>query len=347
MPLQTTTDCGSETTQLHGMAKALRWVASMFVRWNLISIFWSESFHPNIDSRETPAHEYVRSVHNIAVECSWLRLRLEFGDSAVICFKKGQEDGIYLSHIPGHAYAEHFVFKTLFLFITWIILGNYANGSGQGSSISWPRSLWRVEIHISLAATSINLALLVCLTMRHIAFLTHGVDSTFLRLTWMLFERSRISSVMVMTCSVFLLSLLYLNKRPIKFISPFMFRISLSAMSGTSLALCYLFYFPECTVFSLWESWFKHPTNVLLHPLFYNTQHFFTSAFLQETPVNLGGLCWFPRLLFFLLALSPWSKFQLWLSAQAASRVSLISTPTDAPSVLLESLALVALRLNL
>ncbi|KAF8967102.1 hypothetical protein BDZ97DRAFT_1903511 [Flammula alnicola] len=86
MPLQITTDCGSETTQLHAMAKALR-----------------ESFHPDIDPKETPAHVYVRSVHNIAIERSWLRLRLEFGDSAVIVFKQGEDDGIYLAHIPEHA----------------------------------------------------------------------------------------------------------------------------------------------------------------------------------------------------------------------------------------------------
>jgi hypothetical protein len=85
---------------------------------HLSSIFQSESFHPDIDSRETPAHEYVRSVHNIAVKRSWLRLRLEFGDSAVICFKKGQEEGIYLSHIPEHACVEYFFSETSFLFIT-------------------------------------------------------------------------------------------------------------------------------------------------------------------------------------------------------------------------------------
>ncbi|KAF8811204.1 hypothetical protein BYT27DRAFT_7221594 [Phlegmacium glaucopus] len=90
MPLQTTTDCGSETTQLHGMAKAL-----------------CDSFHPDINSTETPAHVYVRSVHNIAVECSWLHFCLEFGDSVVICFKQGEGDGVYLSHIPEHAYLLH------------------------------------------------------------------------------------------------------------------------------------------------------------------------------------------------------------------------------------------------
>ena len=58
---------------------------------------------------ETPAHVYVRSVHNIAVECSWLRLCLEFGDNAVICFKQGEDDGLYLAHIPEHAYVSFFL----------------------------------------------------------------------------------------------------------------------------------------------------------------------------------------------------------------------------------------------
>ena len=69
-------------------------------------ILSSESFHPDIDSTETPAHVYVRSVHNISIERSWLRLRLEFGDNAVLCFQQGIDDGIYLSHIPEHAYVE-------------------------------------------------------------------------------------------------------------------------------------------------------------------------------------------------------------------------------------------------
>ena len=64
----------------------------------------SESFHLDIDPMETPAHVYVQSVHNIAVEHSWLHLHLEFGDNAVIVFKQGGDDGIYLAHIPEHAY---------------------------------------------------------------------------------------------------------------------------------------------------------------------------------------------------------------------------------------------------
>lgn len=62
-----------------------------------------DAFHPEINGVETPAHIYVRSVHNISIECSWLRLHLEFGNSTVIVFKKAEEDGVYLSHIPEHA----------------------------------------------------------------------------------------------------------------------------------------------------------------------------------------------------------------------------------------------------
>ncbi|KAF8639055.1 hypothetical protein AX17_001751 [Amanita inopinata Kibby_2008] len=78
IPLQFTTDCGSETTQLHGLVTALR-----------------EILHPDIDIQEFPAHVYLRSVHNISIERSWLRLRLDWGDNAVIVFEKGKEDGIY------------------------------------------------------------------------------------------------------------------------------------------------------------------------------------------------------------------------------------------------------------
>ncbi|KAJ6553452.1 hypothetical protein B0H10DRAFT_2202016 [Mycena sp. CBHHK59/15] len=67
VPLQTTTDCGSETTILFGIVNSLRSI-----------------FHPDLDATELPPHVYLRSVHNIAVERQWLRLRLEFGDNAVI-----------------------------------------------------------------------------------------------------------------------------------------------------------------------------------------------------------------------------------------------------------------------
>ncbi|KAJ7021740.1 hypothetical protein C8F04DRAFT_972311 [Mycena alexandri] len=83
MPIQTTTDCGSETTLLFGVVNTLR-----------------HQFHPEIDSVEVPPHVYLRSVHNISVERQWLRLRLDFGDNCVLTFNKGTEDLKYNSNDP-------------------------------------------------------------------------------------------------------------------------------------------------------------------------------------------------------------------------------------------------------
>lgn len=48
-----------------------------------------DMFHPNYTAEELPAHVYLRSVHNISIERSWLRLRLEFGSTAVMRFREG------------------------------------------------------------------------------------------------------------------------------------------------------------------------------------------------------------------------------------------------------------------
>ncbi|KAJ7075958.1 hypothetical protein B0H15DRAFT_805904 [Mycena belliarum] len=71
IPIQTSTDCG-------------------------------QTFHPDIDIEELPAHVYLRSVHNIAVERQWLRLRLDFGDNCVLAFNLGITEGRYNSNNPNH-----------------------------------------------------------------------------------------------------------------------------------------------------------------------------------------------------------------------------------------------------
>ncbi|KAJ7474431.1 hypothetical protein B0H11DRAFT_2158685 [Mycena galericulata] len=83
MPIQTTTDCGSETTLLYGIVNTLRQI-----------------YHSDIDSVEVPPHVYLRSVHNISVERQWLRLRLDFGDNCVLAFNEGVAKGYYNSEDP-------------------------------------------------------------------------------------------------------------------------------------------------------------------------------------------------------------------------------------------------------
>ncbi|KAI0697862.1 hypothetical protein BC835DRAFT_1269742 [Cytidiella melzeri] len=88
IPIQLTTDHGSETTQMYGLMNAVT---------HIFTIFW-----PEFDTNELPAHVYLRSVHNISIERSWLHLRLDMGDNAVAAFEKGAEEHGYNDQNPQH-----------------------------------------------------------------------------------------------------------------------------------------------------------------------------------------------------------------------------------------------------
>ncbi|KAF9470531.1 hypothetical protein BDN70DRAFT_888988 [Pholiota conissans] len=71
MPVQSTTDCGSETTRMFALATALR---------DLFS---------DLDSEESPAHRFMRSINNITIERGWLRFRLALGDTLIAIWRSG------------------------------------------------------------------------------------------------------------------------------------------------------------------------------------------------------------------------------------------------------------------
>ena len=68
----------------------------------MLNLHIREIFHADFNLCELAAHIYLRSVHNISIEHLWLRLRLDWGDNAVIVFKKGKDDGIYNPDNPQH-----------------------------------------------------------------------------------------------------------------------------------------------------------------------------------------------------------------------------------------------------
>ncbi|KAF8573556.1 hypothetical protein K439DRAFT_1649981 [Ramaria rubella] len=76
MPIQTTTDCGSETGRIYALVNALR-----------------EYFSPDLCVDGLPAHLFMRSIHNTTIERGWLRLRLQWGDNIKVHWEAG--DGIY------------------------------------------------------------------------------------------------------------------------------------------------------------------------------------------------------------------------------------------------------------
>ncbi|KAF8164040.1 hypothetical protein K438DRAFT_1775735 [Mycena galopus ATCC 62051] len=92
VPLQITTDCGSDDNA--------PWNCQRYLCHS--PTHCSDMFQPELAAAGVQAHTYLHSVHNISVERSWLRLQLDFGDNAVLNFNKGKEDGVYDSNDDDH-----------------------------------------------------------------------------------------------------------------------------------------------------------------------------------------------------------------------------------------------------
>jgi hypothetical protein len=102
MPLQTSTDCGSETTLLYGLCNSLQCVHVLHMQWCEPDHNNKKALFPEYDLVELPAHVYICSIHNSSIERAWLRLRLDFGDNAVNFFNNGIESGMYNPDNPQH-----------------------------------------------------------------------------------------------------------------------------------------------------------------------------------------------------------------------------------------------------
>ncbi|KAF8498935.1 hypothetical protein JB92DRAFT_3219068 [Gautieria morchelliformis] len=95
MPIQTTTDCGTETITVFGMANALR-----------------EYFSPELSTNEVPAHKFLKSFHNMTIERGWLQLHLQWGDDIKVFWEAG--NGLYNSSIPEQ-----------YELVQWLIFNNH------------------------------------------------------------------------------------------------------------------------------------------------------------------------------------------------------------------------------
>ena len=77
MPIQSTTDCGSETILVFALANALRWVVLSCISMLAQCLMNREHFSPHLDGDELAAHMFLKSIDNITIERGWLRLRLQ------------------------------------------------------------------------------------------------------------------------------------------------------------------------------------------------------------------------------------------------------------------------------
>ncbi|KAF9047219.1 hypothetical protein BDP27DRAFT_1243497 [Rhodocollybia butyracea] len=94
MPIQMTTDCGSELVTVYGFANALR-----------------EEFASDLPIDILPPHKFLQSIHNITIERGWLRLRLDWGENVKIFWDAGS--GIYNASDPQHDSLVRWLWPTL------------------------------------------------------------------------------------------------------------------------------------------------------------------------------------------------------------------------------------------
>ncbi|KAF8813244.1 hypothetical protein BYT27DRAFT_6380054 [Phlegmacium glaucopus] len=94
MPIQMSTDCGSETTKVFGLANALR-----------------ELFANHLSISELPAHWFLKSIHNITIEWGWLCLCLQWGDNVTVFWEAGAD--IYVESNPDHYNLVQWLWSTL------------------------------------------------------------------------------------------------------------------------------------------------------------------------------------------------------------------------------------------
>ncbi|KAF5391647.1 hypothetical protein D9757_002336 [Collybiopsis confluens] len=94
IPVQMTTDCGSELVMVYGFANALR-----------------ETFASDLAVDILPAHWFLQSIHNITIERGWLRLRLDWGDNVKIFWDAGSN--IYNESNETHSDLAKWLWSTL------------------------------------------------------------------------------------------------------------------------------------------------------------------------------------------------------------------------------------------
>ena len=89
MPIQMTTDAGSETTGVFELSNMLRYdILSVPVLYST-NLFDRELVSSHLSLEELPAHVFLQSIHNITIERGWLRLRLHWGENVKVFWDAG------------------------------------------------------------------------------------------------------------------------------------------------------------------------------------------------------------------------------------------------------------------
>ncbi|KAG8929141.1 hypothetical protein FRC01_004802 [Tulasnella sp. 417] len=96
IPVQFTTDCGSETGWIYALQYSLR-----------------ETLAPDVDREKYPPHKFIKSVHNTVIEGFWSWFRKKCGKTIKSAITRGRDEGRFNPNNPLHIEVFYFIFAPL------------------------------------------------------------------------------------------------------------------------------------------------------------------------------------------------------------------------------------------
>ncbi|KIO15506.1 hypothetical protein M407DRAFT_247215, partial [Tulasnella calospora MUT 4182] len=96
IPVQFTTDCGSETGWIYALQYSLR-----------------ETVAPDVDREKYPPHKFIKSVHNTVIEGFWSWFRKKCGKSIKSAITRGRDEGRFNPNNPLHIEVFYYIFPPL------------------------------------------------------------------------------------------------------------------------------------------------------------------------------------------------------------------------------------------
>ena len=176
IPLQMTTDCGSETTQLHGLAMALRFV--------LLDPFTSMSYILRAIAKSIIQISIIANSLHISICVVFTTFPLSalgFGlgwssVSMLSCTSREGRKRVYISPMMNNT--SSLGYFNCFLLLTSSFLGSYASGFGRNSSVNCSRSSLTHGTPIRPVRIRRRLDHQACHLMSHLHFRKGGEERT-------------------------------------------------------------------------------------------------------------------------------------------------------------------------
>ncbi|KAJ7210180.1 hypothetical protein GGX14DRAFT_363716, partial [Mycena pura] len=112
IPIQLTTDKGSEVGWLYAFMAALRYILSKF-NISFAEIYFRAAYAPDIDPNLYPFHVLIKSIHNTVIEGFWRHFKEKLGLNLKDFLLRGKTEHLFNTHNPLYEPLFYWIFAPL------------------------------------------------------------------------------------------------------------------------------------------------------------------------------------------------------------------------------------------